>query len=146
MTFWSILLPFDICYLVYFSSFWYGIRRKIWHPWIQSATNPRVPPVQGDRIGRIFVHWAIIVCFGQFFNRTSSPNFGILFSRYKLHMHRIRQKWVGQHFGRFFTNSSGHTAPVKILSRTKRAFFAQVPMYVHILIYKYNFNVPPPII
>jgi hypothetical protein len=44
--FWSILRPFDILYvhsvyfvamcMVYFSSFWYIVLRKIWQPWFQA--------------------------------------------------------------------------------------------------------------
>jgi hypothetical protein len=35
--------------------------------------------------------------------------FGLLFPQLRLSI-KIDKKWVGPHFGRFFTNSSGHPA------------------------------------
>jgi hypothetical protein len=62
---------------------------------------------QGDQIGRIFAHWAIVV-FGQFLvNYRSSPHFLLPFSQLRSCIN-FNKKQVGPHFGRFFENSSGH--------------------------------------
>jgi hypothetical protein len=52
---------------------------------------------QGDQIGRIFAHWAILYS-GQFPVNESSP--GCL----KIDANEFAQKWIGLHFGRFFHN------------------------------------------
>jgi hypothetical protein len=39
-----------------------------------------------------------------------AQKFGLLFSAVKKHVLILRKKWIGLHFGRFFTNSSGHPA------------------------------------
>jgi hypothetical protein len=53
---------------------------------------------QGDQIGRIFADWAIIN-LGRFFAPFSAKKACI----------NIEKRWVWLHFGRIFTNSSGHS-------------------------------------
>jgi hypothetical protein len=63
---------------------------------------------QGDQIGRIFVQWTIVY-FGQFYdNYKSRPHFLPFFPQYRLFI-EFDQKRFGPNFGRFFTNSSGHS-------------------------------------
>jgi hypothetical protein len=91
---------------------------------------------QSDQIGRLIAQWTIFY-FGQIYeNYRSRPKFGATFLLswdYALIMHQFRQKWVGLHFGSFFTNSSGHpdfkqyvcTWKMKIFVGSKRVDFMQ---------------------
>jgi hypothetical protein len=59
---------------------------------------------QGDQIGRIFAYWAVVYV-GQFSeNYRSSVNSYTTFSRYTLCIN-FGKKWVGLHFGRFFSQT-----------------------------------------
>jgi hypothetical protein len=59
---------------------------------------------QGDQIGRIFAHWALVV-FGQLFeNYRSSPYFWAIFPRKKLCID-FNKKWVWATFWAIFSQT-----------------------------------------
>jgi hypothetical protein len=75
----------------------------------------------GDKIVKIFAYW-VIVYIKQFFdNYKSSSTFGVLFAPKKM----MCFDQIGQHFGRFFRNSSCH--PVNNSKTTTPVFFSVLP-------------------
>jgi hypothetical protein len=71
-----------------------------------------VARLQGDQIGRLLAHWEM-VCFGHFLSITEvAKNFDAMFSAVKI-MHNFWETmgWATL-LGDFFTNSSGHPAPL----------------------------------
>jgi hypothetical protein len=75
---------------------------------------------QDNQIGRIFAHWAIVY-FDEFLKMTeAAQTFGLhTFSSAKV-MYLFRQKWVGLHFGRFF--SPTHLVALFGMSTQKNIF------------------------
>jgi hypothetical protein len=64
---------------------------------------------QGDQIGRIFAQWTSVTLGSFFDNYKSGPHFVPLFPSIADYVPtNFDKKRVGLHFGRFFTNSSGH--------------------------------------
>jgi hypothetical protein len=65
---------------------------------------------QGDQIGRIFAYRAIIFLGQVFFGLQTegAKIFWLNFSTERSYAFILANKRVGQHFGRFFPNSSGH--------------------------------------
>jgi hypothetical protein len=74
------------------------------------AKQLNVTADQGDKIGRIFAQW-LTLYFGQFFSKITelATLIGYFFPRLLLCIN-FAKNCIGQHFGRFFTNSSGHPA------------------------------------
>jgi hypothetical protein len=74
---------------------------------------------QGDNIGRIYDHWAI-VCFGQFLKSNwNNAQFWALFQGIDYICVNFDKKGLGYILGDFFTNPSGH--PDRALSRNRAA-------------------------
>jgi hypothetical protein len=68
---------------------------------------------QGDQIGRIFAHWAIVIS-GHFFLLHKEPTFfGLLFPQGEGCLSILTKSRIGSHFGRFFPQ----THPATLLKR-----------------------------
>jgi hypothetical protein len=74
-----------------------------------TSSNHFVADMQGDQIGRIFFHWAIVFLASLLKMTEVAQNFKLLFPQYQLCIN-FDKKWLATLWGDFFTNSSGHPA------------------------------------
>jgi hypothetical protein len=80
-----------------------NVRQKV-GDWRDSAeTKPRFEQGQGDQIGRIFAQWTIVLTLGSLKNDISCPKCGASLLQYSLCI--LTKKWIGLHFGRFFSKT-----------------------------------------
>jgi hypothetical protein len=71
----------------------------VWHP-VRTTKGPKMPPMQGDKIGRIFAYCAI-ADFGAFLLQKKLKRLGYFCHR-KSYVFILTKKWLGPYFGRFF--------------------------------------------
>jgi hypothetical protein len=76
---------------------------------------PQEPTLQGDQIGLILAHWAIVINVQFIENYRSSAKPWAAFFQSTSYVLILTKKWLCYTLGDFFKNSSGHPATLRPL-------------------------------